>query len=40
MERAEKPLIISCGILRKEIEHLQEKGDIDVEAYFLKEQFA
>ena len=38
MERSEKPLVISCGILRKEIERLQEKGDIDVEAYFLSEK--
>ncbi|WP_419659609.1 putative protein DUF1638 [Desulfosarcina variabilis str. Montpellier] len=38
MERFKKPLVISCGILRKEIEHLQRKGDIDVEAYFLSEK--
>lgn len=38
MEPAEKPLVISCGILRKEIEHLQAKGDIHVEAYFLSEK--
>ena len=29
---------ISCGILRKEIECLQAKGDIDVETYFLSEK--
>ena len=38
MEHSEKPLLISCGILRKEIERLQENGDIDVEAYFLSEK--
>jgi len=38
MEREEKPLVISCGILRKEIECLQAKGDIDVETYFLSEK--
>jgi hypothetical protein len=38
MEHAEKPCVISCGILRKEIEHLQEKGDIDVEVHFLSER--
>jgi hypothetical protein len=38
MERPEKPRVISCGILRKEIEHLLEKGDIDVEAHFLSER--
>ncbi|HKI50348.1 MAG TPA: DUF1638 domain-containing protein [Desulfobacteria bacterium] len=38
MERKEKPCIISCGILRKEIEHLLEKGDMDAEVHFLSEK--
>ena len=38
MESAEKPCVISCGILQKEIEHLQERGDIDVKAHFLSER--
>jgi hypothetical protein len=38
MERNEKPCIISCGILRKEIEHLLEKGDIDAQVHFLSEK--
>ena len=38
MERNEKPCVISCGILRKEIEHLVEKGDIDAEVHFLSEK--
>jgi len=38
MERKEKPCVISCGILRKEIEHLLNKGDIDAQAYFLSEK--
>jgi len=38
MENAEKPCVISCDILRKEIEHLLEKGDIDVKAHFLSER--
>ena len=38
MENVEKPCVISCAILRKEIERLQEKGDIDVQAYFLSEK--
>ena len=38
MGLTEKPLVISCGILRKEIERLQENGDIQVEAYFLSEK--
>ncbi|MCF8131219.1 MAG: DUF1638 domain-containing protein [Deltaproteobacteria bacterium] len=33
----EKPCLISCGILRKEINHLLEKGDIDAEVHFLSE---
>ena len=38
MESTEKPCVISCGILRKEIEHLLEKGDIDAKAHFLSER--
>jgi hypothetical protein len=38
MESIEKPCVISCGILRKEIEHLLKKGNIDVDAHFLSEQ--
>ena len=38
MEHHEKPCLISCGILRKEIEHLLEKGDIDAEVHFLSEK--
>jgi hypothetical protein len=38
MERNEKPCVISCGILRKEIEYLLEKGDIDAEVHFLSEK--
>jgi len=38
MKRHEKPCVISCGILRKEIEHLLGKGDIDVEVHFLSER--
>lgn len=38
MERTEKPCIVSCGILKKEIEHLLEKGDIDAEVHFLSEK--
>jgi len=38
MEHHEKPCLISCGILRKEIEHLVEKGDIDAEVHFLSEK--
>jgi hypothetical protein len=37
MQSDEKPCVISCGILRKEIEQLLEKGDIDVKAHFLSE---
>jgi hypothetical protein len=37
MESAEKPLVISCGILRKEIEQLLEKGEIDAKVHFLSE---
>lgn len=38
IKRHEKPCVISCGILRKEIEHLLGKGDIDVEVHFLSER--
>ena len=38
MERHEKPCLISCGILKKEIEHLLENGDIDAEVHFLSEK--
>ena len=37
MESSEKPCIIACGILRKEIEQLLENGDIDAEVHFLSE---
>ena len=37
MQSDEKPCVISCGILRKEIEQLLEKGDIDVTVHFLNE---
>lgn len=37
MQSAEKPCVISCGILRKEIEQLLEKGNIDVKVHFLSE---
>ncbi|MCP4577654.1 MAG: DUF1638 domain-containing protein, partial [Deltaproteobacteria bacterium] len=38
MERTEKPCIVSCGILKKEIEHLLENGHIDAEVHFLSEK--
>jgi Protein of unknown function (DUF1638) len=38
MEGNEKPILISCGILRKEIEHLLENGHIDAEVHFLSEK--
>ena len=38
MERTEKPCVISCGILWKEIEHLFENGDINVDVHFLSEK--
>ncbi len=38
MERKEKPCVISCGILRKEIKHLLEKGNIDAQVHFLIEK--
>lgn len=38
MECNKKPCLISCGILRKEIEHLLGKGDIDAEVHFLSEK--
>ncbi len=34
----EKPFVISCGILRNEIEYLLENGDIDAEVHFLSEK--
>jgi len=37
METVEKPLVISCGILRKEIEQLLENGEIDATVHFLSE---
>jgi uncharacterized protein DUF1638 len=38
MERTEKPCVISCGILKKEIEHLLENDHIDAEVHFLSEK--
>jgi len=38
MDCTEQTCVICCGILRKEIEHLQAKGDIDVQVHFLSEQ--
>jgi len=38
MEQSEKPSIISCGILRKEIEHLVKTGEIDAKVHFLSEK--
>ena len=35
MSRKSRPLLISCGILRKEIEKLIEEQSLDVEPYFL-----
>ena len=35
MPSKSRPLLISCGILRKEIEKLIEEQSLDVEAYFL-----
>jgi hypothetical protein len=37
MEQSEKPCIISCGILQKEIEHLVKTGEIDADVHFLSE---
>lgn len=37
MERNEKPRVIACAILQKEIERLMETGEIDVDAHFLSE---
>ncbi len=34
MERKEKACAVSCGILRKEIGYLLEKGDIDAEVHY------
>ena len=38
MQSVEKPCVISCSILRKEIEHLVKKGKIDVNVHFLSEK--
>ncbi len=38
IEQSEKPCIISCGILQKEIEHLVKTGEIDAEVHFLSEE--
>lgn len=38
MDPSEKPCMISCGILRKEIEHLLENGEIDADVHFLSER--
>lgn len=37
MQNAEKPCVIACGILRKEIECLLDRGDINAEVHFLSE---
>jgi hypothetical protein len=38
MEQSEKPSIIFCGILHKEIEHLVKTGEIDAKVHYLSEQ--
>lgn len=38
MVPSEKPCMISCGILKREIEHLLETGDIDADVHFLSER--
>ena len=38
MKRPAKPSIISCGILKKEMEALVERGDIDADVTFLSER--
>ena len=38
MGRPEKPCLIACGILRKEIEHLVKTGEIDAKVHFLSEK--
>jgi hypothetical protein len=38
MEHPEKPCVISCGILRQEIEHLMKKGDVVIDVHFLSER--
>ena len=38
MKSIQKPCVIACGILRKEIEYLQKNGDIDAEVHFLSEK--
>jgi len=39
MGKEEKPCLISCGILRTEIEKLVQEGSLDVEPHFLNEKF-
>lgn len=38
MKTVEKPLVISCGILRKEIDQLLGNGEIDASVHFLNER--
>lgn len=38
MKHPAKPSVISCGILRREIETLIERGDVDVDVTFLSER--
>jgi hypothetical protein len=38
MEQSEKVCIVSCGILRKEIEHLMKTGEIDANVHYLSEE--
>ncbi len=37
VDKDARPCLISCGILRKEIEKLVEEGSLDVDPYFLDE---
>ena len=39
MGKEEKPCLISCGILKTEIEKLVKDGSLDVELHFLNEKF-
>jgi len=39
MGKEEKPCLISCGILRAEIEELVNDGSLDVDIHFLNEKF-
>lgn len=39
MGKEEKPFLISCGILRTEIEKLVKDGSLDVDIHFLNEKF-